>query len=488
MTVYLVRHAVAVRRGAWRGHERLRPLSSGGHRQAHRLVDFLGRAPLARIVSSPHLRCRQTIEPLAARRGLTLETDARLAEGGAVGEALGLMAGLGAEDTVLCSHGDLVPALIERLCARGLRLDGELLCAKGSVWVLEGAPPDLESASYVSPPAKRRQRDPDRDELEDPAEPGLELEGKQRLAVIDLGSTSFHLLVADAHPAGEIRRVLREREMLRLGASIASGGRIRSKMRRRAVETARELRRHADRAGATRLLAVATAALRDAENGRELAARIGDVLEAPVRVLSGREEARLIFSASRERLALPRGLHLGLDLGGGSLELAVGDDLDVHWEETLRLGVARLHRELVRRDPMGGGGARAVRERVRELLGPCVSEVAARAPASCVATGGTVGALARLVATRRTTWPARRVGQLFVLRSELEGLAAELLASSHDERLAMPGMQKQRADLLPTGALILDTALGALGLDGFTVSDWGLREGVILEAVRSGTD
>jgi len=484
VTLYLVRHAVPVRRGAWRGPERLRPLSSGGHRQAYRLVDLLGRAPLARILSSPHLRCRQTVEPLAARRGLALETDHRLAEGSAAGEAFALVAGLGRDDTVLCSHGDLVPALIESLCERGLRLGGELQCAKGSVWVLEGAPSRLHSASYLSPPAKRRQRELDAEALEDPAEPPLELEGKQRLAVVDLGSTSFHLLVADAHPSGEIRRVLREREMLRLGASIATGGRIRSKTRRRAIETARELRRHADRAGATRLLAVATAALRDAENGRELAAQIGRVLGSPVRILCGREEARVIFSAFRERLVLPPGLHLGLDLGGGSLELALGDDTDVEWEETLRLGVARLHRELVRRDPMGPASARALRGRVRELLEPCLDEVASRVPQSCVATGGTVGALARLVATRRTTWPTRRVGQLFVLRSELDELAEELVASSHDERLEMPGMQKQRADLLPTGALVLATALRELGLDGFTVSDWGLREGIVLEAVR----
>jgi exopolyphosphatase/guanosine-5'-triphosphate,3'-diphosphate pyrophosphatase len=486
VTVYLVRHAVAVRRTAWTGPERFRPLSSGGHRQAHRLVDLLGRAPLERIVSSPHLRCRQTVEPLAAHRGLALESDPRLEVGASLPGALELLAALGTAHAALCSHGDLVPGLIEHLCARGLRLDGALQCAKGSVWVLEGAPAAPLSASYVPPPAKSRQRGRVRDPDGDLGEPQREGGGKQRLAVIDLGSTSFHLLVVDAQPDGEIRRVLREREMLRLGASIASGGRIRSKMRRRVLECARELRRHAERAGATRLLAVATAALRDAANGRELAARIGEVLGSPVRVLSGREEARVIFAAFRERLALRGGRHLGLDLGGGSLELAVGDDVDVHWEETLRLGVARLHRELVRRDPMGSGAERAVRGRVRELLAPCLPQVRQHRPESCVATGGTVGALARLVATRRTSWPTRRVGQLFVLRSELEELAAELLASNHEQRLAMPGMQKQRADLLPTGALVLETALAELGVDGFTVSDWGLREGVILVAVRGG--
>ena len=101
----------------------------------------------------------------------------------------------------------------------------------------------------------------------------------------------------------------------------------------------------------------------------------------------------------------------------------------------------------------------------------------------CVATGGTVGALARLVATYRSSWPTRSVSQLFVTADELHELTAELVASSHEQRLRMPGIQKPRADLLPAGAVILESAVAELGLDGFIVSDWGLREGVILESL-----
>jgi exopolyphosphatase/guanosine-5'-triphosphate,3'-diphosphate pyrophosphatase len=484
MTVYLVRHAAAVRRSAWGGPGPLRPLAAGGHRQAQRLAEFLARAPVGRVLASPHLRCRQTLEPLAARRGLPLETDRRLSEGVGVGGALELLASSGADDVVLCTHGELIATLIETLCARGLALPHELVCGKGSIWILEGDPWAPESASYVPPPAKSRRREAaaGNDAL-GPAEPDRAA-GKLRVAVFDLGSTSFHLLVADTAPSGEIHRVLRERTMLRLGAAIVERGRIPGKVGRRAVETARALRRHADRAEADLLLPVATSALRDAENGPDLVKQLGEALGVPVRILSGEQEARLIAAAFRRRVPLPPGPHLGLDLGGGSLELALGDDQeDVRWEATLRLGAARLHRELVTRDPMGRKAERAIRGRVRDLLAPFRPEVACSAPRLCVATGGTVSALARLVVARRSSWPVRTVSQLFLPRQELAAVARDLMVSTHDERLLTPGMSKQRADILPTGAAILDEATAQLGLDGLTVSDWGLREGVILEAL-----
>jgi exopolyphosphatase/guanosine-5'-triphosphate,3'-diphosphate pyrophosphatase len=150
-------------------------------------------------------------------------------------------------------------------------------------------------------------------------------DAKLRVAVLDLGSTSFHLLVADASPTGRIERVVRQRVMLRLGATIAAEGEIPKAIAARAVESARELQGLAEAHGAERLIPVATAALRDARNGAALASSIARELGTKVRVLSGLEEARLIFGAFRRRVPLGDAAALGMDLGGGSLELAIGD-------------------------------------------------------------------------------------------------------------------------------------------------------------------
>jgi exopolyphosphatase/guanosine-5'-triphosphate,3'-diphosphate pyrophosphatase len=470
--IHLVRHAKAFKRTRWGGPDELRPLDRLGRRQATDLVEELEDARIERILSSPHVRCRKTVEPLAAAREIPLELDARLAEGEPVAKALDLVLGLGNRPTLLCSHGDLIPALLGELEARGLRLEDPLRCEKGSTWVIEGPEPARARARYQPPSRKQGRGGEDDDE-----------DATTRFAVLDLGSTSFHLLVADASAGGEIERVTRERVMLRLGAAMGGGSRIPEDVARKAVESARGLARLAEREGAETLLPVATAALREAANGSRLAARIAEAVSAPVRLLSGEEEARLIFAVFQRRGLLRPGPNLGLDLGGGSLELALGDAEGVVWETTLRLGVALLHRECVRSDPMDEAEVAAVRERTLGLLRPHAARIVRRRPGACLAAGGSLRALARLAA--RAEDPPRDPspdGERLSRRA-LARLCEALVHADHDERLRMPGMQKERADLLPTAALVLETLVGALDLDGITVSEWGLREGVILEAL-----
>jgi exopolyphosphatase/guanosine-5'-triphosphate,3'-diphosphate pyrophosphatase len=476
LSLYLVRHAKALKRSRWSGADRMRPIGRSGHAQARQIAARLTSHPVERVISSPYLRCRQTLEPLAATLGLRLEIDERLAEGEPTAKALDLLCELD-RPTAICSHGDVIPALVCELEERGMDVRGELRCEKGSTWILEG--PGPRRASYRPPPPKS---DVDAAELAAPAEASADEESEEsRVGVLDLGSTSFHLLVAEASAEGEMRRILRERRMLRLGAAIAGESRIPDAVCDRAVATARTLRRAAVRAGAERLFPVATAALRDARNGRALADRIAEAIDAPVRILGGAEEARLMFAAFARRVAMGRGLALGIDLGGGSLELAIGDARGVRWEETLPLGVARLHSELAREDPIPRRAARAIRRRVREALAPHLATIARHAPRVWVASGGTIRAVARRITARRGLRPTRSVNELFLPTVELTAARDELLRSTHAERLHMSGVARRRADLLPTGALILSTLAAELGLEGYTVSDWGLREGVILE-------
>jgi exopolyphosphatase/guanosine-5'-triphosphate,3'-diphosphate pyrophosphatase len=306
-------------------------------------------------------------------------------------------------------------------------------------------------------------------------------DAKLRVAVLDLGSTSFHLLVADASPTGRIDRVARRRVMLRLGATIADEGGIPKPIGQRAIETARALRRVAEEHDVDRLIPVATAALRDASNGAPLADSIARALGTPVRTLTGIEEARLIFAAFRHRIRLGNATALGLDLGGGSLELAVGDGFDVHWETTLPLGVTRLHGEIDLHDPMKRREVKEIQRRVEACLEEARAEVRSRAPKLPIASGGTARALARLIEERGEGRATN--GGLRVPRAALSRLAEDLADASHDERLEWKGMKRSRADLLPTGAIVLDTLVEQLGLRELLICDWGLREGVILEAL-----
>ena len=137
MTIFLTRHAHAGKRSLWTGDDRLRPLSERGVAQADGLATRLGPEHPQRFVSSPYLRCMQTLEPLAALRAGTVIAAEELAEGAELGAALELLLSLDASNGVACSHGDLIPPLLRALRDLGMEVEGPLLDQKGSLWVIE---------------------------------------------------------------------------------------------------------------------------------------------------------------------------------------------------------------------------------------------------------------------------------------------------------------------------------------------------------------
>jgi broad specificity phosphatase PhoE len=154
MAVYLVRHADAGARHEWHQPDDLRPLTEGGERQAAALVEVLGGRPITRVLSSPSMRCRKTIEPLAAHLGLDVELEEALLEGAALQDALAVVRGVAAsgDDAVLCSHGDVIPDVLSRLMGKGMRTGPDRRCQKGSVWILEADGTEFVRGEYVPPP------------------------------------------------------------------------------------------------------------------------------------------------------------------------------------------------------------------------------------------------------------------------------------------------------------------------------------------------
>ncbi len=478
MKIYLVRHGRAVPRDEWTGEDLLRPLSERGVLEAQALADHLASDPPTRVVCGPTLRCQQTVEEVAQAAGVGVEVDERLAADEETARTLELLPTADGGPVLFCTHSDVILSLLRVLELAEPERTEPVPCKKGSVWALEGAGYTPSRATYFEP-VRRRKRS---GRVRFAASEELERPHTVRAAVLDMGSTSFTLLIADASLDGDIRTVVGEKVMLRLGAVVAQDGTIPPEVCERAMSVADQLHDVAEREKAELFLPVATAALRDARNGRVLATAIGDAIGTSVKILSGEEEARFMFRAFHSRLALGDAPALGLDLGGGSLELALGSGTGVPRETTLPLGAVRLHGELVQSDPMSRREAKAVRRRVRDALER--QEPSWEAPrGEAIATGGTVRALARLLRERGRgeggdTPPAQRIS-----RSETEELCDLLVGSTHRERLAMRGVRRQRADLLPIGALILDTLAEELGIDHFTVCDWGLRQGVVLDAL-----
>ena len=149
---YLVRHAKAGDRSKWTEDDRLRPLSKAGRRQAEALVRSFNGLRFDRILSSPFVRCEQTVRPLALDRGLRIEPAEELAEGAPLEGLLQLVAELDEDAVVVCGHGDLIPEAIEHLRSLGVPAD-DGPTKKGSTWILEREGGAVVRARYLPPPA-----------------------------------------------------------------------------------------------------------------------------------------------------------------------------------------------------------------------------------------------------------------------------------------------------------------------------------------------
>ena len=152
MSLYLVRHAKAGSRSDFSGDDRERPLSRAGQEQAAALTLMLGHLPISRIYSSPYLRCVQTVEPLAKKLSLEVRVTEALAEADVFDDAIALV-DKAPKNAVLCSHGDVIPAVIDALMHRGLVIKGEPDWRKGATWVLDRKKSDWAKAKAIPPPA-----------------------------------------------------------------------------------------------------------------------------------------------------------------------------------------------------------------------------------------------------------------------------------------------------------------------------------------------
>jgi exopolyphosphatase/guanosine-5'-triphosphate,3'-diphosphate pyrophosphatase len=305
-----------------------------------------------------------------------------------------------------------------------------------------------------------------------------------RVAAMDLGSNSFHLLVADVHADGHIDPLVQEKEMLRLGDVVSRHGTIPVTAADQAVATVRRFRLLAEAAEATEIIAKATAAIRRAANGGEVVDRIRAETGVHVDVIGGLEEARLIFGAVRASVVLDPSPALCFDLGGGSLEVMVGDASSLVWATSVPLGVARLSADFVHSDPISKRDRRALREHIDTVLKPVVAEVSSFEPKLAVGSRGTLESLAEMVAARRDEDTPTTLNQLTIDRSEFLSLHQVLMASKAADRLRLAGLDARRVDLIVAGSMVLATATDAFGFDQLTISEWALREGIVLDTVR----
>ncbi len=301
------------------------------------------------------------------------------------------------------------------------------------------------------------------------------------VAAMDLGSNSFHLAVFRVRPDLTLEPVAKEKEMLRLGEHVYRDGSFSDEAISAAVRTVAQFHAISESFGAQVIVAKATASFRDAENAQELIDAIWARTRVKVQVISGHEEATLIFDAIRAACHLGSRPVLGADLGGGSLELMLGDQRQLIAARSLRLGVGRL------RAKFHDEHQAAIRDYVARELGEPLATMTGYLPTRLVLTSGTMNAIGRLALALDSEHDDRDDGLLAraVGRSALEQAVELILSTPESERSTLKGVDERRAATVGYGAIILGQVLRVTALDEVWLCSWALREGIVLHEAQS---
>jgi exopolyphosphatase / guanosine-5'-triphosphate,3'-diphosphate pyrophosphatase len=304
-----------------------------------------------------------------------------------------------------------------------------------------------------------------------------------RLAVLDVGSNTVHLLVVDAHHGAHPWPAHSEKAPLLLAEQIGRDGELSRPGADALVRAAADAAGAVARLKADDLLAFATSAVRDATNSAKVLARVRRETGVDLQVLSGADEARMTFLAVRRWFGWSAGRLLVLDIGGGSLEIAAGIDEDPSLALSLPIGAGRLTREQLRIEPgttapPPAGTVEELQEYVDAALDPVVGKLADVDWDRSVATSKTFRMLARLTGAAASSaglWAPRRLS-----RNGLRQVIGFVRHIPPGELSKLEGVSASRGHQLLAGAIVAETAMRRLGVDAVDVCPWALREGVIL--------
>jgi exopolyphosphatase/guanosine-5'-triphosphate,3'-diphosphate pyrophosphatase len=297
--------------------------------------------------------------------------------------------------------------------------------------------------------------------------------------VIDLGTNTVRLLVADVETDGAWRAVHAEQRVTRLGEGAEDARALEPAAMARTEATVVDYVTRARALGAVTVRVVGTSAVREAANGRAFARHLATLTRARVDVISGDEEARLTLVGIQRRLDLGRGTVIAFDIGGGSTEYVLARDGRLVDAVSLRLGVVPLTERF--RFPGRVDAARyaALLDEIRARLGSELPRTIAEASVDMlVGTAGTVTTLAALDLELAVYDPARVHGHRLTWTS-VDRLLARLRALTLDERGALPCLEPGRADLIVPGTAIVMATMERLRVDALVVSEYGLREGIM---------
>jgi len=304
------------------------------------------------------------------------------------------------------------------------------------------------------------------------------------LAAIDIGTNSVHMLIARVAANDRFEVITRQKEMVRLGSGRGEMKHLEPDAIDRGVAALGRCRSLAESFDAP-MYAVATSAVREATNAAEFLRRARDEAGVDVQVISGQEEARLIQLGVLQALPVFERRMVLIDVGGGSTEVLIGHKGEVDYARSVKLGSLRMTRRFFPDGVVDDGALEQCRAYVRGRVAPMTHETAEFDHDIAVVTSGTAEALATMALVRRDEPVPQSLNAASITLGELTSVIDELASvRTTEERNKLDGVEASRADILVGGGVVLEQLCVALGIEELTISDYALREGVLLDALH----
>jgi exopolyphosphatase/guanosine-5'-triphosphate,3'-diphosphate pyrophosphatase len=304
-----------------------------------------------------------------------------------------------------------------------------------------------------------------------------------RIAAIDIGTNSLHMIVVRVRPDLSFEVIDREKEMVRLGAGGLDGRALTPEAVQAALQVLSKFRRLADSHRVDEIIAVATSATREAENGGEFLTAVTEKTGIRPQVISGTEEARLIHQAAVYGVGVSGDVVVVVDVGGGSVEVTRGTGPNVESVRSFKLGVIRLTERFVKSDPLAARDKRRLRKHIDAEIGKYLDQIVRAGFDRVIGTSGTILSLGAVALAERGLPPGAAVRNRRISAKQLRRVCKTLVSRDLQERLRVPGLEPRRADLAVAGALLVDAIMTRLSAREITLCDLSLREGLVLDYI-----
>jgi len=305
-----------------------------------------------------------------------------------------------------------------------------------------------------------------------------------RIAAIDIGTNSVHMIVVRVRPDLSFEVIDREKVMVRLGAGGLDGRALTAEAMNAALQALSKFKRLAESHRVEEVLAAATSATREARNGLEFLARIQRETGIRPQVITGVEEARLIHQAAVYGVDVGSGRAVVIDVGGGSVEITLGSATSIQLARSFKIGVIRLTERFVRTDPLTERDEQKLSRHIQAEIDRHCEQITAIGFDRVIGTSGTILSLGMVAATAARGTPPPELRNLHIPAKQLRKVRKEAAALTLEQRLSMPGLDPRRADLVVAGAVLVDTILRRLGAEDLILCDLALREGLVLDYIR----